>query len=78
MLRPNKHMNPDRSVLSLAAVLLAHLRTHRAESYSGLLEVARGAFAGADSIFVPTISFLFLLGSVTYHRKSDSFEYGAS
>lgn len=76
MLRPNKHMNPDRSVLWLSTVLLSHLRAKRAESYSGLLKVAQGAFAGADAIFVPAISLLYLLGTVDYRRKSDSFEYG--
>ncbi len=76
MLRPNKHMNPDRSVLTLAAVLLAHLREQRVESYDGLVEVARRGFDGADSVFIPAISLLFVLGTVTYHRKSDSFEYG--
>lgn len=75
MLRPNKHMNPDRSILSLAGALLSHMREARVETYSGLVEHAKSKFSGADAIFVPTVSLLFLLGLVNYHRKSDSFEY---
>lgn len=75
MLRPNKHMNPDRSVLSLAGALLSYMREARVETYGGLIAQARCQFSGADAIFVPTMSLLFLLGLVSYHRKSDSFEY---
>jgi hypothetical protein len=75
MLRPNKHMNPDRSILSLAGALLSHMRTVRMETYSGLVDHAKGQFSGADAIFIPTMALLFLLGLVSYHRKSDSFEY---
>jgi hypothetical protein len=51
------------------------MRETRIETYSGLITHARGQFSGADAIFVPTLSLLFLLGFVRYHRKSDSFEY---
>jgi len=68
-------MNPERSVLSLAGALLSHLREARIETYGGLIGHARSQFGGADAIFVPTMSLLFLLGLVSYHGKSDSFEY---
>lgn len=75
MLRPTKHSHPDRTVISLSLVLLARLRTRRIEGYSDLLALARKAIAGGEVLFLPSLNFLYLMGLVEYHPKTDSIEY---
>lgn len=75
MLRPSKHSHPDRTVVSMALVLLRRLRDRRLEEYDALLGFARKSVAGAEFLFLPALSFLFLMGLVEYHAKTDSFEY---
>lgn len=75
MLRPTKHAHPDRTVISLALVLLKRLKARRLCDYSGLLSYARKAVSGGDVLFLPSLNFLFLLGLVEYHPKTDSLEY---
>lgn len=75
MLRPNKHMNPDRSVLTLSAVLLARLKRSRSEGYSALVDYAQQQTQDGDTLFAGAISLLFLLGLVEYRPRTDSFEY---
>nr|WP_025828996.1 ABC-three component system middle component 8 [Acetobacter persici] len=75
MLRPSKHAHPDRTVINVALVLLKRLQTMRLCDYSTLLAFARKAISGGDVLFLPALNFLFLLGVVEYHPKTDSFEY---
>lgn len=75
MLRPSKHAHPDRTVINVAILLLARLRTRRHEAYDDLKAFARKAVKGGDVLFLPSINFLFLLGLVDYHAKTDAIEY---
>jgi hypothetical protein len=75
MLRPNKHTNPDRSVLMLSTVLLARLKKSRIEGYSALVDHAVQQTQDGDTLFAGAISLLFLLGLVEYRSRTDSFEY---
>jgi hypothetical protein len=75
MLRPSKHAHPDRTVINVALVLLKRLKARRLCDYSGLLAYARKAVSGGDVLFLPSLNFLFLLGLVEYHPKTDSLEY---
>ncbi|QUT05552.1 hypothetical protein KFK14_21755 [Sphingobium phenoxybenzoativorans] len=75
MLRPSKHAHPDRTVVNVALVLLARLRSQRLCDYSALLAYARKAVTGGDVLFLPSLNFLFLLGLIEYHPKTDSVEY---
>jgi hypothetical protein len=75
MLQPNKHMNPDRSVLALSTVLLARLRKSRIEAYSALVDHALSVTDDGKALFASSISLLFLLGLVEYRQRTDSFEY---
>jgi hypothetical protein len=75
MLRPSKHMNPDRSALALSTVLLARLKKTRIEEYSALLDHALSRAEDADTLFASSIALLFLLGLVEYRTRTDSFEY---
>ena len=75
MLRPSKHMNPDRSILAVSSVLLAHLKKSRIEGYSALVDHALSQAEDVDTLFASSISLLFLLGLVEYLPRTDSFEY---
>ena len=42
MLRPTKHSHPDRTVISVALLLLARLQTRRLENYEALRDIEKG------------------------------------
>jgi hypothetical protein len=75
VLRPSKHAHPDRTVVNVASLLLARLRGQRLSDYSKLLSYVRQAVIGGDVLFLPALNFLFLLGLIEYHPKTDSIEY---
>lgn len=75
MLRPTKHSHPDRTVISVAMLLLKQLRKRRLERYSDLQALAKRTVAGGDVLLLPALSFLFILGLVEYRPKNDAVEY---
>lgn len=75
MLRPTKHSHPDRTLLSVALILLARLRSKRLESYDALRAHAKVVVQGGDVLFLPALNFLYLMGVVEYRPKTDAFEY---
>lgn len=75
MLRPTKHSHPDRTVINLSLLLLTRLRTRRLATFSDLLAFARKSVASGEVLFLPSMNFLYILGLVEYHPKTDSFEY---
>ncbi|MBC7951444.1 MAG: hypothetical protein H7Z12_06415 [Rhodospirillaceae bacterium] len=75
MLRPSKHAHPDRTVINVALLVLKRLKAKRLCDYGSLLAYARKAVIGGDVLFLPSLNFLFLMGLVEYHPKTDSFEY---
>lgn len=76
MLRPTKHLNLDLSVLNVAALMLRVLHRARVVSYDELYRKLHKRL-GDDLrlVFLPALNFLYLLGKVEYHEKSDSFEF---
>ena len=75
MLRPTKHSHPDRTVINVALILLTRLRKQRLDAYVNLLEFSKKAVSGGDILFLPGLNFLYLLGLIEYHPKTDSIEY---
>lgn len=75
MLRPSKHAHPDRTVINVALLLLVRLRTQRLSNYDALRAYVRKAVIGGDVLFLPSLSFLYLLGLIEYHPKTDAIEY---
>lgn len=75
MIRPAKHLNLGTCVLRAAAVLLSRLNDERLCRFSDLRASLESFGEDAESIFMPTIHFLFLLGRIDYHAQTDSFEY---
>lgn len=75
MLRPTKHSHPDRTVINVSLLLLARLKKSRLADYDSLRKYAKKAVIGGDVLFLPSLNFLFLLGLINYHPKTDSLEY---
>ena len=75
MLRPTQHSHPDRTVMNVALLLLAHLRKRRLDGYSALRGYAKKTVTGGDVLFLPALNFLFLLGLIEYRPKTDAIEY---
>jgi hypothetical protein len=75
MLRPSKHNHPDQTVINLSIVILRRLIDQRVEQYQSLRALAAAKVPGGETLFLPTMNLLFLLGVVEYRQKTDSFEY---
>lgn len=75
MLRPTKHSHPDRTVVNVSMLLLIRLKARRLEDYDSLRTYAKKAVAGGDVLFLPALSFLYLLGLIEYRPKTDAVEY---
>ncbi|APT94531.1 hypothetical protein CSTAT_04005 [Corynebacterium stationis] len=75
MLRPTKHSHPDRTVLYVALITLETLKHKRLEDFSSLRNLVKDKVAGGDVLFLPAMSFLYLMGLIEYRPKTDSFEY---
>lgn len=75
MLRPTKHSHPDRTVINVSLLLLARLKTRRIEDYGNLKTYAKRSISGGDILFLPALSFLYLLGLIDYRPKTDAVEY---
>jgi hypothetical protein len=75
MLRPSKHAHPDRTVVSVALLVLGRLRVQRLCDYDDLRKFVRKTVIGGDALFLPSLSFLYLLGLLEYHPKTDALEY---
>lgn len=75
MLRPTKHSHPDRTVINVSLLLLKRLKIRRVDEYDGLRKYARKAVAGGDVLFLPALSFLYLMGLIDYRPKTDAVEY---
>lgn len=58
-----------------AMVMLTRLRARRLEAYGDLKAHVRKAVVGGETLFLPSLNFLFLLGLVDYHPKTDAIEY---
>lgn len=80
MLKPNKHTDPDKTIVYTSTILLRRLMKMRVEGYAELRNHVEKKLGNTGRIlFLPTLSFLFLLGLIEYHPKTDSIEYiGAS
>ncbi|TAF13970.1 MAG: hypothetical protein EAZ74_04815 [Alphaproteobacteria bacterium] len=75
MIRPAKHLNLNTCVLRVASRLLARLQRERICRFNDLRNSVSDLGEDADTVFLPTVHFLYLLGRVEYHPQTDSFEY---
>ncbi len=75
MLKPTKFSHPDKTVIAVATVILSELSKKRVMKYDKLFEQIKKTCEGTESLFLPAVNLLYLLGAVAYRRKTDSFEY---
>jgi hypothetical protein len=75
MLRPSKHTELDQTVLAVSATILRHMRKTKVESYEEVRGLVRERSLTNDSLFVPALSFLFMIGLIDYRPKADIIEY---
>ena len=78
MITPKKHLNLNSSLLRVAAIMLKELHRRGVVETTNLksLVIRRVGEAG-EAMFLPSLSFLYLLGKVEYHLQNDTLEYRA-
>ncbi|MDU9049927.1 MAG: hypothetical protein Q3M30_13845 [Candidatus Electrothrix sp. Rat3] len=75
MLRPDRHTNPDFSVINLSAYILNKLNAHYALSYDSLLrKVIDELGENSKENYPYALNFLFLMGKIEYQQNSDGFK----
>ena len=75
---PNKHSNPDQTIIGVCALLLKTLSKTGVEKYDDLIDLVDSKIEGGKYLFLPALNLLYLLGAIDYHKKSDAFEYVGS
>ena len=79
MLKPEKHLNLNTSVLKVSAIILQYLSKKRIVTYQELLEtISNKVNIDVEDvlyIIMPAINLIYLLGKLDYHPKTDSFEF---
>ena len=75
MIRPSKHAHPDLTVMSVASVILECLKKRRTEKYADLVALVEQRKENANTLFLPALNLLFMLGLIRYLPKADRFEY---
>lgn len=75
MITPNKYLDLNLSVINLGGIILKILNKSGMTKYDdllGIVIVMKGE--NAKEMFSPTLSFLFLLGKIQYHKDLDTIE----
>ena len=76
MLRPTKYTNVNVSLLAISCELLKLFKKSKTITYTELLnKIIQKKGIESKNVFLPALSFLFLLGKVEYGEKSDIIEY---
>ena len=76
MIAPHKYLDLNLSILNLGGVILHIIKEDGAVKYDELLErviLARGS--SAKEVFIPALSFLYLLGKIEYQKDIDTIEF---
>jgi hypothetical protein len=75
MLRPDKHLDPRFSVIHIGGLVIKALRETGMMTFNELLAVLMERTGEkVKEVYLPSLSFLFLLGKIQYHPKIDSVE----
>jgi len=76
MLKPTKYSNLNVTLLAITCELLKLFKKNQAVTYTDLLnKILQEKGVEAKRIFLPALSFLFLIGKVEYHQKSDVIKF---
>lgn len=75
MLKPGKHLNPQLSVIHIGGLIIKELKPRGMLKFDELLtNLSHTLGPKVKEVFLPSLSFLFLLGKIQYHQQIDSFE----
>lgn len=74
-IRPNKHSNPDLTVVSAAVIILDKLIKSRTESFDSIERYMLKKIPEGRHLLMPALDLLYLLGTIEYRSKTDSFEF---
>jgi hypothetical protein len=75
MLKPDKHLDPRFSVIHVGGLILKALKDSGMLTFDELLSILMDKTdVKVKAVYLPSLSFLFLLGKIQYHRKIDSFD----
>ncbi len=78
MIKPDRHTNPDTSVINIGAFILKQLNSFYEISYDDLMKkVIENIGDSAKENYPYAINFLYLLGKLEYFEQTDSFKYNA-
>lgn len=79
MIKPDRHTNPDSSVINISAYILNQLNSFYEISYDKLLKkVTDDMGINAKENYPYALNFLYLLGKLEYIEETDSFKYNAA
>lgn len=79
MIRPDRHTNPDVSVINISAYILKQLNSFYDISYDDLMKkVLDNVGENAKENYPYALNFLYLLGKIVYLEQTDSFKYNAT
>ena len=75
MLKPEKHLDPRFSVIHVGGLILKALKDNDMLTFSELLAALIDTTGPKiKEVYLPSLSFLFLLGKIQYYKRIDSFE----
>lgn len=76
MIKPEKYLDPDVSVLSVSAMIIELFKSGNLLTYSEVFQkVIKKKGDQAKVIFLPALDLLFLLGKIEYHKEIDTLEF---
>ncbi|MFC1226665.1 hypothetical protein SAMN04488511_102303 [Pedobacter suwonensis] len=76
MIKPDRHTNPDYSVINISAYILRQLKAQYIIGYDQLLEkVVKGMGEKSRENYPYALNFLYLLGKLQYKEANDTFIY---
>lgn len=79
MIKPDRHTNPDCSVINISAYILKQLNSFYDISYDKLLKkVTDDMGISAKENYPYALNFLYLIGKLEYIEQTDSFKYNAA
>lgn len=76
MIKPDRHTNPDYSVINISAYIIKILKAHNSIDYDKLLhKVINQLGEKAKENYPYALNFLFLLNKITYQELTDTFTF---
>jgi len=78
MIKPDRHTNPDTSVINISAFILKQLNSFYDIKYDELMKKVIESLGEETKENYPyALNFLYLLGKIEYLEQTDSFKYNA-